>query len=109
MPRRVHYEMYFHINWHTKGSLPLIKPDMEPVLYQYIKHKILETPEAICHAIGGIEDHIHLAVTLPPTVKPSEWIGIIKGASSHHMNQVSNRKMLEWQRGYGIVTLVGKI
>jgi len=82
----------------------MIKPDIESKLYSFLKHKILETPEIICHAIGGIEDHIHVAVTLPPTVLASEWIGKLKGSSSHHINRLAGRKTLEWQHGYGIVS-----
>ena len=104
MPRTAYHEIYFHITWHTKGSLPMIKPDIEPKLHQFCKHKIPETPEIICRAVGGIEDHIHIAVTLPPAILPSDWIGKLKGASSHHINQLAGRKALEWQRGYGIVS-----
>jgi REP element-mobilizing transposase RayT len=82
----------------------MIKADIEPKLHQYFKHKIFETPETICHAVGGIEDHIHIDVTLPPTVLPSDWIGKLKGASSHHINQLAGRKTLEWQHGNGIVS-----
>jgi putative transposase len=82
----------------------MIKPEIESKLYGYLKHKILETPETIVHAIDGIEDHIHLAVSLPPTIEPANWIGKLKGASSHYINQLANNKLLEWQSGYGIVS-----
>lgn len=104
MSRRVYSEINFHITWHTKGNLPLINANIESKLFQYLKHKILETPETIIHAVGGIEDHIHLAVSVPPTVQPAEWIGKLKGASSHHINHLSGNKLLEWQNGYGIVS-----
>lgn len=104
MSRRVYSEINFHIVWHTKSNLPMIKSEIESKLYGYLKHKILETPETIVHAIGGIEDHIHLAVSLPPTLEPANWIGKLKGASSHHINQSANHKLLEWQSGYGIVS-----
>jgi hypothetical protein len=42
---------------------------------------------------------------MPPTLLLSEWIGELKGASAHHINhRVANRKLLEWQAGYGIVS-----
>jgi putative transposase len=104
MPRRVYSEINFHITWHTKANMPLIKPEIESKLYEFLKHKILETPETFVHAIGGIENHIHLAVSIPPTTQPAEWIGQLKGASSHHINQLSNHKLLEWQHGYGILS-----
>ena len=59
----------------------------------------------IVHRVGGTETHIHMAVSVPPTLLVSEWIGKIKGASSHHINQeLVNRKLLDWQVGYGVVS-----
>ncbi len=84
--------------------MPLIKSEIEPKLYKFLKRKIIETPEVYFHAVGGIEDHIHLAVSVPPTLLTSEWIGKLKGESSYDINQMSNHKLLQWQRGYGIVS-----
>jgi len=104
MSESVYSEINFHITWHTKSNLPLIKPEIETKLYQFIKHKIIETPEVYFHSIGGIEDHIHIVVSTPPSLKMSEWIGQLKGASSYDINHTSNHKLLQWQRGYGIVS-----
>jgi putative transposase len=104
MSRRSYSEINFHITWHTKNNLPLIKAEFELKLYQFLKQKMLETPETFVHAIGGIENHVHLAVSVPPTIQPAEWIGQLKGASSHYINQSVNHKLLEWQNGYGIVS-----
>ncbi len=58
------------------------------------------------HEIGGIENHLHIAVAIPPTLTPSEFIGQLKGGSSHDVNQAIGRrdKTLQWQAGYGIVS-----
>jgi REP element-mobilizing transposase RayT len=104
MPNRVYSEINFHITWHTKNSLPMITDKIESRLYGNLKHKMLETPEVIVHAIGGIEDHIHVAVSVPPTIQPSDWIGQLKGASSYQINKLFGQKQLEWQHGYGIVS-----
>ncbi len=104
MPDSVYSEINFHITWHTKSNMPLITPAIETKLYNFIKHKIIETPEVYFHAIGGIEDHIHIVVSPPPSLKMSEWIGKLKGASSYDINHSSNHKLLQWQRGYGIVS-----
>ena len=59
----------------------------------------------LVHAIGGTDDHVHLAVTAPPTLLVSEWIGELKGASAHYVNHtLANRKVIEWQTGYGVVS-----
>jgi putative transposase len=56
------------------------------------------------HEIGGIETHVHLCVTIAPTVLISDFIGQLKGASSHEVNQKLGYKALEWQTGYGVVS-----
>ena len=39
----------------------------------------------------------------------SRWIGELKGASAHYVNhRIVNRKMLEWQTGYGVVSFGSK-
>jgi putative transposase len=105
MPRRVYSEINLHFVWHTKLNAPVITETIENRLYHYLTHRALQTPEVIVHAVGGTADHVHLAVSVPPTIKPSEWIGQMKGASSHHVNhEVVQRKVLEWQDGYGVVS-----
>ena len=63
-------------------------------------------PGAFVHEIGRTETHVHLVVTIAPTILISEFIGQIKGASSHEVNQQAGRgaKVLEWQPGYGVVS-----
>ncbi|MBK8304967.1 MAG: IS200/IS605 family transposase [Chloracidobacterium sp.] len=100
----VYSEINYHITWHTKTSLPMITERIEDRLYHYLTHKILETPGAILHAIGGIQTHIHIGVSLEPNILVSDWIGKLKGSSSYYINHEVQPKALEWQRGYGIVT-----
>jgi putative transposase len=57
------------------------------------------------HAIGGTDDHIHLAVSAPPTLLVSDGLGELKAASAYYINhRVANRKLLAWQTGYGVVS-----
>jgi len=79
--------------------------EIEPRLYRYIKSYALQSKGLIFHEIGGTETHVHIAITIPPTLLISEWIGKIKGASSHYVNhELVNRKLLDWQVGYGVVS-----
>lgn len=104
MSQSVYSEINFHITWHTKDNLPFIRDKIEDRLYHYLTHKILETPGALFHAIGGVDDHIHLAVSLTPDLLVSDWIGKLKGSSSYYINHEVQPKGLQWQRGYGIVS-----
>jgi putative transposase len=106
MSRNYYSEINLHIIWHTKNSLPLLTQEIEPLAHRILKQRIIETPGAFIHEIGGIETHIHMAVTIPPTLTISEFIGQLKGGSSHDVNQTLGRgqKSLEWQAGYGVVS-----
>jgi hypothetical protein len=71
-----------------------------------LKKRIVDTPGAFVHEIGGIETHVHIAVTIPQTLLISDFIGQLKGGSSHDVNQAlgGRQKELQWQTGYGVVS-----
>lgn len=105
MPRNVYAEINLHLVWHTKHNTPAITEIIEDRLYRYLRNYAAKTPEIIMHAIGGTENHVHIAVSVPPTLTVSEWIGKMKGASAHYINhEIAKRKILEWQTGYGVVS-----
>ncbi len=100
------WRLYYHLVWATKERLPLIDPKREPDLYNYIIGKA-DSHGCIVHAIGGIENHIHLVVSIPPTLSIVDFVKKIKGSSSHQMNQLlpSLEAKFGWQRGYGVFSL----
>jgi putative transposase len=106
MSKNYYSEINLHITWHTKDSLPLLNPRVEPLAHRSLKQRIVNTPGAFVHEIGGTETHVHLAVTTPPVLTISELIGQLKGASAHEVNEeVGMRdKTLQWQTGYGVVS-----
>ncbi|BAZ10551.1 transposase IS200-like protein [Calothrix sp. NIES-4071] len=103
------WRIYYHIVWATKKRQPLITPDREPELYNYIIGKA-DFLKCITHAIGGIEDHIHIVVSIPPTMAVSEFVKAIKGSSSHHLNytNTTTSPKFTWQEGYGVFSLGSK-
>jgi putative transposase len=106
MSRNYYSEINLHLVWHTKNSSPLLTPAVEPLTHQLLRKRIIDTPGVFVHEIGGTETHVHLAVTIPPTLTLSEWIGQMKGGTSHDVNhEIGKRqKVLQWQVGYGVVS-----
>jgi putative transposase len=105
MPRNVYWELFYHLIWRTKDSMPLLTERVEPLTHKYLIHRALQTTGALVHAVGGIEDHVHMAVSLPPTVAIATWVGDLKGACAHEINHgVCGRGALAWQTGYGVVS-----
>jgi hypothetical protein len=41
MSDAVYSEITFHITWHTKNSLPMIRERVEDRLFHYLTHKII--------------------------------------------------------------------
>jgi REP element-mobilizing transposase RayT len=106
MSRNYYSEINLHITWHVKESAPLLVPKVEDIVHHYLRGRCINTPGVFIHEIGGIETHVHLCVTVAPTIMISELIGQLKGASSHDVNQRigGGKKVLEWQSGYGVVS-----
>ena len=96
---------YYHLVWATAGRQSLITADIEQNLYEYITRKTL-SQQCLLHALGGVENHIHLVVSIPPKLAVAEFMRIIKGSSSHHVEHhlPHLESKFSWQRGYGSLT-----
>ena len=104
MSRNYYAEINLHVTWHTKESAPLLVSKIETIVHQYLRGRCIDTPGVYIHEIGGIETHVHLCLSIAPTITISEFIGQLKGASSHDVNQKLAHKAVEWQAGYGVVS-----
>jgi putative transposase len=98
-------ELYLHLVWATWDRLPLLTPELQPVVYDCIQAECKRLRvEAI--AIGGIEDHVHLLVRIPTTISVAELVKQVKGASSHFVtHELSGGGTFTWQGGYGAFTV----
>ena len=64
--------------------------------------------ECIPHAIGGMADHIHVALSIPPKLAVATLIGRLKGSSSHHINEQYAHGSFMWQAEYGVLSFSEK-
>ena len=105
MARNYYYsEINLHITWHTKESGALLVPKVETVVHHYLRGRCINTPGVFIHEIGGVETHVHLCISIAPTVLISNLVGELKGSSSHEANQQLCHKVLDWQAGYSVVS-----
>lgn len=110
MSQNYYAEIYLHLTWHTKLSRPMLNPQVAELAYAALREKAAALGGILIHDIGGIATHVHLAVSIQPTVTISEMVGALKGYSSHEVNRRAARggKVLEWQTGYGVVSFGAK-
>jgi putative transposase len=102
------WRLYYHIVWATKKREPLITNDVEEKFYGYLIGKA-DHLGCIIHAIGGIEDHIHFVVSIPPKLSIAEFVKTLKGSSAYHYNHTLGKvQQFSWQEGYGVFSLGGK-
>jgi putative transposase len=98
-----YWRLFYHGVWGTKNRLPLIDSVWENDLQGYIWGKTTAL-ECIPHAINGMPDHIHVAVSIPPKLSVATLIGQLKGASSHRINDKYTYGAFAWQAEYGVVS-----
>ena len=96
-------EINLHLTWHTKESAPLL-PKVATIVHPYLRGRCINTPGVYIHEIGGIETHVHLAISIAPTILIRKFVGQWKSASAHEANQKLSYKAMEWQTGYGVVS-----
>ncbi len=103
--RRNKLALFLHLVWATWDRLPLITPDIERRLYRNIES---EAQKLGCQvlALNGVEDHVHLLVTIPSTLTVADLLKQVKGVSSHFVNEVLKPPaQFKWQGSYGAFTV----
>ena len=103
-----YWRLFYHFVWGTKNGHPLIESGWEDSLHNVIAAKAARL-EAMVHAVGGTDNHIHLVASVPPKVSLSAFVGQVKGSSSHWVNHELNPGyQFAWQSEYGVVSFEGK-
>lgn len=88
-----------HVIFSTKNREAVIAREFQAELWAYLGG-IVRNLDGKALAINGTADHVHLLVSLPPTVCVADAIRVVKANSSkwaHEKFQAS----FAWQNGYG--------
>jgi len=92
---------YFHCVFSTKERRRLITSALRERLWPFLggiarqnKMKAIE--------IGGVEDHVHILLSLPATVSIAKALQLIKGGSSKWVHETfAEHRLFGWQEKYG--------
>ena len=92
-----------HIIFSTKDCAPLISDEVAPRLHAYQAGTARELG-CECFRVGGVADHVHLALRLPTTKTAADIVSRVKTASSAWMKE-QGVVTFAWQRGYGLFSV----
>lgn len=94
-------QIYIQIVFAVKRRQNLMHKGWRDELHKYICG-IVNGKEQKVYAIGGVEDHIHILVSIKPQMAISDLVRDIKANSSKWINENGFvRGRFEWQAGFG--------
>jgi putative transposase len=90
-----------HLIFSTKNREKSLSEQLQPKLWAYMAG-IAHNQGFEAMIIGGIEDHVHALVILPPSLALAKAVQFLKGSSSKWINDNrSTDSRFAWQEGYG--------
>jgi putative transposase len=96
---------YYHIVFSTKARADLITVEIEPRLYEYIGG-IIRGEGGHLVKVGGVEDHIHLLVSLGPKHCLSDLVRVVKSKATRWVKETfPDEENFAWQEGFGSFTV----
>ena len=95
-----------HLVFSTKDRRKTIRGEFQPRIWSYAAG-ICKKLGILVHAVGGMEDHIHFLIQLPPALALAKAVLAIKSNSSRWANEEGHR--LAWQQGYAAFSVSASI
>lgn len=100
MPQSLSY-LLTHIVFSTKDRAPVLDATVRPALHAYLA-TVARNVDCECFRVGGVADHVHLAIRLSRTITMAKLIEELKTSSSKWLKTQSPAlAAFAWQRGYG--------
>jgi len=96
--------LHYHVIFSTKNRESWIRPDIEQRLWSYMGG-IARENDMTAVGIGGIDDHLHLLLNIPPMLALSNAVKLIKGGSSKWAKDLPGLASFRWQDGYAAFTV----
>lgn len=95
----------FHCVFSTKDRRPFINDTLATQLHPYLGG-IAREINARALTIGGVEDHVHLLLSIPSTLDIAKAMQLIKTNSSKWVHQTyPEHQDFGWQVGYGAFSI----
>ena len=91
---------YHHCVFGTKERRPMITPPLRERLWPFMGG-IARQNKMTAIEIGGVEDHVHMLLSLPSTMPIAKALQLIKGGSSKWVHETyPEQRLFGWQEKY---------
>jgi len=98
-------KVLLHVVFSTKNREKTIYKHLRGLLHAYLAG-LCRARGSEAYRVGGPDDHVHIACTLPRTITMAKLVEEIKKPSSIWMKQQEGgAPNFSWQAGYGIFSL----
>lgn len=90
-----------HLIWSTKDRHPWLEPGIREKTHAFLAGAVRQC-DCEAYRVGGVADHLHLAVRLSRTLSVADLVKEVKTASSKWL-KAQNPAFADffWQQGYG--------
>jgi REP element-mobilizing transposase RayT len=94
-----------HCVFATKERRPFISTELQQRLWPYLGG-VARDNRIKALMIGGVEDHVHVLLSIPSMLSVAKSIQILKGNSSKWIHDTfQEHQSFEWQEGYGAFSI----
>jgi putative transposase len=90
-----------HVVFSTRDRVPVLDSSIRPALHGYLA-TVARNADCECFRVGGVADHVHLAIRISRTITIAQLVEELKTSSSKWLKtQSPTLAHFSWQRGYG--------
>ena len=94
-----------HVVFSTRDRRPLLDETTRPMVHAYLSSTI-NSSEHICVRVGGVADHVHVALFLSRVESMARVVERLKVSSSKWIKTRDPRfARFAWQRGYAVFSV----
>lgn len=98
-------QIILHVVFSTKGRYPWLEPAIRVDLHPFLAG-VARQAGCQCMRVGGVADHVHLAIGLGRQASPAGLVCDLKSASSKWLKtRAAGLGRFAWQTGYGCFSL----
>ncbi|MEA3349444.1 MAG: IS200/IS605 family transposase [Chloroflexota bacterium] len=97
-----YWQLFYHIVWATKKREPVLVPEVESIIHNYLRTKAIGLGATV-FAVNGCADHVHVVAAIPPKIRLSKFIGQIKAVATAKFNKSGHPQApIYWQAEYAV-------